>query len=127
MRLDKRLILLAHSARVLLGVAVLLGFSAGILVALQARQISKIIAQVFLHGAQLGDVSAGMIVLLGVIVLRSGVVWLAEISTSHAAVKITSRLRMQLFNHLLHLGPAYTRQERSGELVNTSLGGIDSL
>ena len=69
----------------------------------------------------------GMAVLLGVILLRAGLVWLAEISASKAAVRITSNLRNQLFDHLLRLGPAYTRQERSGELLNTSLQGIDAL
>ena len=127
MQLDKRLLRLARSARLLLGVTVLLSFAAGILVAIQARQISGIVTRVFLGGNKISDVSLGMVVLLGVILLRAGLVWLAEISASKAAVRITSNLRNQLFDHLLRLGPAYTRQERTGELLNTSLHGIDAL
>jgi ATP-binding cassette subfamily C protein CydCD len=127
MRVDKRLLHLAQSAQALLGAAVLFSFVAGILVAIQARQVSGIVSRVFLHAGQLEDVSAGMIALLGVMIMRTALVWLAEISASRAAVRITSHLRIKLFNHLLRLGPAYMRREQSGELVNTSLHGIDSL
>jgi len=36
-------------------------------------------------------------------------------------------LRERFLAHILELGPAYTRGERSGELVNTAVQGIESL
>jgi ATP-binding cassette subfamily C protein CydD len=42
-------------------------------------------------------------------------------------VAATRNLRERFFAHVLELGPAYTRDERSGELVNTAVEGIESL
>ena len=43
------------------------------------------------------------------------------------AVKIKSNLREQLFNHILNLGPAYTRGQRTGELTTAAVEGIEAL
>ncbi len=127
MRLDKRLLQLAQTTRVALIVSVLLGLTSGILVVVQARGLSRIVAAVFLDGADREAVSRLLIMLLAVILLRGGLVWGSEYSASAAAIKIKTRLRQKLFEHIMRLGPAFGREERTGELVNTCQEGIDAL
>jgi ATP-binding cassette subfamily C protein CydD len=50
-----------------------------------------------------------------------------EVSAQQGAVRTKSRLRERLFAHLLHLGPAYTRDERTGELTTTATEGVEKL
>lgn len=127
MKLDRRLISLAKSARLVLGASILFGFAAGILIVLQARQLSRVISQVFLFGQDLGGVRGGILGLLGVILLRGLMVWGAEMAGSLAALRIKTGLRQELFEHILSLGPLFASWERAGELVNTCLEGVDAL
>ena len=41
--------------------------------------------------------------------------------------RIKSDLRERLFNHILNLGPAYTRGQRTGELTTAAVEGIEAL
>ncbi len=127
MKLDKRLLRLVKSSRLTLVVCILLGFTAGILMVAQARQVSRVISQVFLAGQGLEEVRFILLGLLGVILLRAMMVWGAEMAGSLAAQKVKTGLRQALFEHILSLGPVFARQERAGELVNTCLEGVDSL
>ena len=44
-----------------------------------------------------------------------------------AASRIKGSLRQQLIAHFYALGPAYTQSERSGELVNAAVQGVEAL
>lgn len=127
MKLERRLVNLAQSARLTLAASILFGFAAGILIVLQARQMSWVISRVFLSGQDLEGVRSGILGLLGVILVRGLMVWGAEMAGSLAALRIKTRLRQELFEHILNLGPMYARQERAGELINTCLEGVEAL
>ena len=127
MKLDKRLLNLIGTARQAIVTTILLGLAIGILVVIQARLVSQTVNQVFLEGVDLAVVRPILLWLMGVILLRSALVWGSEMAGSLAAVRIKAGLRQKLFDHILSLGPAYTRQERAGELANTCQEGIDAL
>ena len=55
--------------------------------------------------------------------LLGGNEWLAQ----RAANRLKGGLRTRFTAHLVALGPAFTSGERSGELVNSALGGIEAL
>ena len=93
----------------------------------QMALLSKVVDRVFLDGESLGQVGTLLLLLLGAIVLRSGLLWLREISAQRGAIYVKSELRKQLFTHLMHLGPGYTKGERTGELVTTAVEGIERL
>lgn len=93
----------------------------------QMTLLSKVVDRVFLDGESLGQVTTLLLFLLGAIVLRSGLLWLREISAQRGAIYVKSELRKQLFAHLMRLGPGYTKGERTGELVATAVEGIERL
>ncbi len=93
----------------------------------QMALLSKVVDRVFLGGESLGQVGTLLVLLLGAVVLRSGLLWLREISAQRGAIYVKSELRKQLFAHLMRLGPGYTKGERTGELVATAVEGIERL
>jgi ATP-binding cassette subfamily C protein CydCD len=127
MRIDRRLLKLARSDGFHLAFAVLLGFTAGLLIVAQAGIISRVVSSVFLSGASLSGVSRPLLFLLCVIILRAAATWGAETSAGIAAVRIKTRLRRQVITHLVNLGPAYRSEQDTGELVNTCTEGVEAL
>ena len=113
--------------RVFLALTIGLGFLVGILVVVQARTLSQIVDRVFLKGFTLEDVSGLMIALLLIIVARAILSWGGEVAAFQVAGRVKAELRQRVFDHLLALGPAYVRGERTGELTNTAVEGIEAL
>jgi ATP-binding cassette, subfamily C, bacterial CydD len=50
-----------------------------------------------------------------------------QLTADSVAIRVKQALRRRLVDHLLKLGPAYTQQERSGELALTATDGIEAL
>jgi ATP-binding cassette subfamily C protein CydCD len=126
-RLDKRLLTLASDRRLALAITIGLGLAAGVLSVLQARYLSHIIGQVFLSGAGLGEVRALLAWLFLILLLRALMALASERAANAIALDVKTGLRRRLFEHLLALGPAYARQERTGELANTAIEGVEAL
>jgi ATP-binding cassette subfamily C protein CydD len=103
------------------------GMLGGILTVLQARQLSQIVARVFLSHETLTGVRDGLVWLLLVILLRSLFSFIADYSAGRMAVQLKIKLREALFDHLLALGPSFTQGEQTGELANAALQGVESL
>ncbi len=127
MNLDQRLLRLARSARTWLLLTVALGALGGALLVLQARLLSRIIADVFLRGSTLAAVGLPLAALATLALLRAGLTWAGTVAAGRAAGRVKGELRGRLFAHLLALGPAYTAGERSGELATTLGEGVEAL
>lgn len=127
MNLDKRLLRQAQLARLELLSSVGLGFVAGIVLVGQAYFLSLVIDRVFLGGQGLAAVTPLLLALLGLSLVRAGLVWGSEGLAGQVAGRVKSELRQRLAVHLLALGPAYTGGERSGELANTAVEGVEAL
>ena len=127
MKLDRRLLGRAQAARCPLALAVGLGAGGGVVIVAQAYLLSLVVSQIFLDGSTLG----GVLPLLGAFLLlslvRAGLTWGAEVAAGRVASRVKHDLRARLAAHLLALGPAYARGERSGELANTAVEGIEAL
>jgi ATP-binding cassette subfamily C protein CydD len=105
----------------------MLGLLAAAATIAQMNFLSKTVDQVFLKGADLGEVNALLLLLLGASVLRSGLLWAREVAAQRGGVRIKSELRERLFAHLLRLGPAYAKGQRTGELTTTATEGVEKL
>jgi thiol reductant ABC exporter CydD subunit len=124
---NKRLMEQALQAGWLLLLTILLGVSAGILVLLQARQLSRIISGVFLGGMTLPRVLPLLTVLFIIILLRSGVVLFIEVAANGVAVRVKQHVREMLARKLFDLGPVFTSGEQSGELASTAVQAVEAL
>lgn len=127
MNFDKDLLLAARRQWAAYGLTILLGLAGGFVIILQARQISLILDGVFLSRLARAEVGPLFKVLLIILFARALFIWLGEMTAGWMAVQIKTGLRNQVTQKIFSLGPAYTRGEDSGELVNTVMQGVESL
>ncbi len=127
MNLDRRLWHQVARARGLLLAAISAGLLAGLLLIAQAYLLSQAISRVFLGSATLDDLAPLLGMFAAVAIGRSLALGGAELAGHHLADRVKMALREQLLAHLVALGPAYVRDERSGELAHTATEGIEAL
>lgn len=127
MKFDRRLLAEARAVRGWLGLSIGFGVLTGFLTVAQAAALAAVIDRVFLKSATLADVLPLLGALLIVMLMRAALTWAGDVSAFRAAARVKTQLRQRLFDHLLQLGPAYVRGERTGELVNTAIDGIEAL
>ena len=125
--MNRELLRQVRSARASLSLTVTLGLLAAVATIAQMAFLSKVVDRVFLKRMDLGDVGVLLLLLLGTSVLRSGLLWAREVVAQKGAVRIKSELRERLFGHVVRLGPAYAKGERTGELTTTATEGIERL
>lgn len=127
MKLDRRLLRQAWAARLALVLTIGLGLLGGIAIVGQAGLLSRAVSQVFLDGYTLSQVSRLLLAFLVLSLVRAAFTWGGEVAANAVAAHVKRDLRAQLAAHLLALGPAYIRGERSGELTNTVVEGVEAL
>ena len=127
MKLDPRLLDRANLPHLTLGLSVGLGLLAGATTVGQAWLLSRVVSQVFLGGDGLGEVNFLVVAFLLLSLLRAGLSWGADLAAHQTADRVKQDLRSRLVARLLALGPVYARGERSGELANTLVEGVEAL
>lgn len=124
---DRRLLQQAHAERLGLALTVALGALGGAATVGQAYALSRAVDGAFLGGRDLAAVWPWLRGLLALTVLRAGASWGAEVAAGRVAARVKSALRERLLRHILSRGPAYVQGERTGELVNTAVEGVEAL
>src|SRR6185436_17784127 len=125
--MHRRLLSLTRDSRSALLLTVLSGFLAGLLTIGQAYLLSNSVNGVFLQRQTLADVFPWLRLILIIIAGRAFLTGVNEVRANIVAVRIKSDLRERLFTHILNLGPAYTRGQRTGELTTAAVDGIEAL
>ena len=125
--MHRRLLSLARDSRTALLLTVVSGFLAGLLTIGQAYSLSSVVNAVHLQGQTLAEVTSWLQLMLLIITGRAFLTWINEVSSNIVAVQIKTDLRDRLFEHVLSLGPAYTRGQRTGELTTAAVEGIEAL
>ena len=125
--MHRRLLALTRDSRAALLITILSGFLAGLLTIAQAYLLSNTVNGVHLEGQTLAQVSHWLQWILLIIAGRAFLTWVNEVSANLVAVRIKTDLRERLFHHILNLGPAYTRRQRTGELTTAAVEGIEAL
>jgi ATP-binding cassette subfamily C protein CydD len=121
---------LLHELRLValpLGLNLGLAATQAVIVLYQASLLSQIIQRVFITRSTLADVAPALGLLSVVIGLRAITHLVSNLSASEMAIRVKADLRRRLLAHLMLLGPAYTRTERSGQLTVTATEGIEAL
>ncbi len=125
--MHRRLLTLARDSRVSLALTILSGFFIGLLAIGQSYLVSTTVNDVFLEKQTLLQVAHWMQLLFIVIAARGLLTWLNEVAANAVAVRVKTDLRERLFTHILALGPAFSRSERTGELTTAAVEGIEAL
>src|SRR6185437_9966624 len=66
----------------------------------------------------------GLLVLL---VVRGGLLWLAEVAAQATAQATKESMRERLLAKLIELGPSYANAQQSGRIQQTIVGGVEAL
>jgi ATP-binding cassette subfamily C protein CydD len=114
-------------ARPALSLAVGVGVLGGFLLVLQAHWLARIVDAVALRGAGPEAVAPWMWALLGVFAVRALLARAAEQLAVAAAARVKIGVRHILWDKLRALGPVPLYGERSGELANTLVDGVEAL
>ncbi|PID43471.1 MAG: thiol reductant ABC exporter subunit CydD [Proteobacteria bacterium] len=104
-----------------------LGLLSGLLLIAQAWCLAKVIDAVIFHHAGLDAVSLYLVVLPVIFLLRGGLNQASEQAAITGAIRVKRDLRQRLHQTLFDIGPLFLNNERSGELVNTLVDGVDAL
>jgi len=127
MELDRRILGVARSHRLTVAGAVALGALGGVVTVAQAWLLARVVAAVFLGGADRGEVAPSLAWLLVAITLRAGLSWGADAAAARAATGVKHDLRCRVVDRLFERGPVAIRSERSGELVTLLGDGVEAL
>ena len=104
-----------------------LGLLSGLLLIAQAWSLASIINAVIFDKAALADVVIYLAALLAIFLLRAALNWASEQTAVIAAMRVKRDVRKRLHQRLFDGGPLLLNDERSGELVNTLVDGVDAL
>lgn len=117
----------AARVRAPLAAAVTAGALDGVLIIIQAWLLALIINAVAIAGHGLPTVWPWLSGLLAVFAVRAITAFLIETTAFEAAARVKYAIRAQLHAHIEALGPGWTRGERSGDLTNMLVDGVEAL
>lgn len=103
------------------------GFLAAGAAVLQAALLSRALDAAFLRGAGLRALAPLLAGLVALALGRALLLWAQELLAQRYSGALRSAVRDRLVRRQLALGPRFAWGERTGELANTLLGGVDAL
>src|SRR5918997_1176055 len=125
--MNRELLRQVRPAQSWLGATVGLGVLVAVATIAQMVLLARVVDRVFLGGAGLAEVGTPLLLLLAASAVRSLLLWGREVTAQRGAVRVKSELRERLFGHLMRLGPAHAKGERTGELATTATEGVERL
>ena len=124
--LDPRLLRYARAARRFLLIGALLGLAQTLVVIAFAWLLTRAIT-LTVAGEPLGEIMPTLVALAGVIVLRSMLIWLLEVSANRGAAQVKSQLRARVIAKLAERGPDWVASRQSAGLSTVVTTGLDAL
>ncbi len=124
---DPRLLLYARATRAFIVASIVLGLFSGLLIIAQAWLIAYVIAAALGAGKGLSQLRGALAALLGVVLARAAVAWIAEVIASRSSALAKRQLRASLLRRVAALGPGSLGLQRSGEIGVLATRGIDAL
>ncbi len=125
--MHSRLLHLARPYPGALGAVAGFAFLSGLLIILQARLLSQVIAGIFLQGWGFPEAGPLLAWLALLILARLGVNWGQEVAGAWLSRRVRQGLRQQIHAALLEKSPLELQHESTGELVQTLTQGIETL
>jgi ATP-binding cassette subfamily C protein CydD len=124
---DRYLLSCARSQRVLFALTIALASASALTILGQAWLLSIVIDRVLSDGEKLDALVSPLALLLAVVAARAVFHGAQEWTAGALAIRLKQNLRQMVLARVLARGPAYARGERTGELSNTAVEGIEAL
>ncbi len=124
---ENKLLTYIKPVRGILAFTVVLGLLGAIATIAQMSLLSTIVNAVFLMHRGLGQMLLPLTLLMGALIIRASLHWWREVTAQGAAIQFKASLRERVFAHLLQLGPAFSKGERTGEMVVVLNEGVERL
>jgi len=126
MSLNWRLFQLTQGFRLRLVGAAVLGLGAS-MAGIGRLALSGYVLGLVFQGQPLSALLLPICGVAACILLRAGLEYAKEAMGNHTASAIKLRLRQQIYQHVLHLGPGHFDQERTGDVVLAMVEGVEQL
>ena len=106
---------------------IVFGLLAAVVTILLALSLSRIINEVFLFKQTLQNVSTLIVIFIALALVKSLLSWCQHFFSTRLVSFIKKSFRKKLLIKIEEIGPLILKTERTGELVNTLLNGVDKL
>ncbi|MGC9270488.1 thiol reductant ABC exporter subunit CydD [Acidiphilium sp.] len=113
--------------RIPLTATVAFGALGGLLLILQAWLLARIVNAVVITNHNLAFVEPWLWAMLGTFALRAIVTALGDAIGFEAVARVKHDIRRDLYAKIEALGPAWTRRQRTGDITNTLIDGVEAL
>tara|TARA_B100001250_G_scaffold362712_1_gene341583 strand:- start:8559 stop:12140 length:3582 start_codon:yes stop_codon:yes gene_type:complete len=123
---DRRLWAFTKGTRVAIAQAVVIGVVASISGIARLGLLGWLLAKVF-RGELLGELVVPVVLVAIVMVVRGFLEHWRKMLAHHTAAKVQLKLRAQLHEHVLQLGPAHFGDVRTGEILLSLVEGVEQL
>ncbi len=117
----------ARATRTFIGVSIGLGCTSAVLIIAQAWLLAYVVASAFGDGKSLGQLRLPLAALLGVVLGRAAIAWIAEVIANRSSALAKRQLRASLLRHVAGLGSSRLSEDRTGEIAVLATRGIDAL
>lgn len=126
-RLDRWLRGQAKTVKRPLNAAVMLGSVNGFLLIAQCWLLAQVLNATAIAHHPISAVWGYLAGMIGLFLLRAGVNYGSQRFTFEAGARLRTELRSRLFNHIYELGPAWSRDQRSGARATEVVDGVEAL
>ncbi|PKB70617.1 MAG: thiol reductant ABC exporter subunit CydC [SAR202 cluster bacterium Io17-Chloro-G6] len=127
MYLHPRLLALAKGVRWRILLAALVGMLAVVAGVARLAVAAVVIFRIIREDAEFSTLLWPLVIMVGLILARSGLQYLQEVISHHTASIIKVALRERLYRHCLALGPGYFDQSRTGDVLMSLAEGVERL
>jgi ATP-binding cassette subfamily C protein CydD len=103
------------------------GIGIGLMLVVQAHLLARVVDGTLFSGQSLAQHTPLLLMLLAALLFRALLGVVKEWAGQQASIRIRRSLRGLLLNHINRLGPAYTGDQRSGELSSILLEQVEAL
>lgn len=126
MHFDAQLWAATKGFRARIAVAMALGFISLAFGIARFVILGWLIARLF-EGAALSELAMAITLLLAAIVARMGLEYCRAMVAHGTAARIQNRLRLDLYDQIVRLGPAWLAERRTGSIALSTIDGVEQL
>ncbi|MFM2484429.1 thiol reductant ABC exporter subunit CydD [Celerinatantimonas yamalensis] len=127
LELDRWLKNQAKTVKKPLNIAIILGSFNGFFLIAQCWMLAQVLNATAIEHKSIVTVWGYLASMVGVFIVRAILNYASQRFTFEAAARLRTELRARLFNHINKLGPAWSREQRSGARATELVDGVEAL